>query len=700
MLQHTHSAPTRGRGLGRFSVESSLRYLALLLSFVVAFSSPVALAQTGRSSLVDRVGSTGFLQIEAESFNRLNDRQQFLSYYLSQAAIAIDPIIYDQMSRFGLRQKRILDAVVADPRGIRPESFKRILDFTKLFWANRGNHVDSTAQKFLPDFSPAELERAGLQAIRNGRLSMTPNELRRELTDLRRSFFDPTFEPTVTAKSPRGGLDILQASANNLYQNVSLRDLENFQERNPLNSRVVKESGRIVEQVYRAGTPDGSVPPGLYATYLRKANEFLAEAKKYAEPGQAEVIDALIRYYQTGEMRDWLKFGELWVQNGVTVDFMNGFVEVYRDARGVKGASEAYVTLTDERINRVMTTLADNAQYFEDNAPWDELYKKKGVKPPLARAVEAIIETGDMGVTTVGVNLPNEREVQEKFGTKSILLTGTTRAFSRAVGTTSLEEFAGSPEELRVGKAHGEEAEMLFTAMHEVIGHGSGKLNPRLTEGPAFYLKEYYSTLEEARADLMALYFITDPKLRELGLVSHPDVAKAMYYSAARVMLTQLRSIPKGDQIEEDHQRNRQLIAKYIMDKTGAIEIVNRRGKSYVVVKDFEKMREGVRALLRELMRIKGEGDYNAIKALIDKYAVRFDTRLRDQVVARYRRLNLPTYWAGVNPDLVAEKTPTGGILGIRIQYPRDFVRQRLSYAAMYEPKLLTVQKATTGVRR
>lgn len=702
MRQHVQRAPTLARVV-RFS-RKTLLALALIVPLM---NSDAAFAQKpepsrraggdkedARSSLVDRVGSTGFLQIEAESFNKLNDRQKRLAYYLAQAAIAIDPIIYDQMSPYGLRQKRILDAIVADPRGIRPDAYKRILDFTKLFWANRGNHVDSTAQKFLPDFSPAELERAALQAVRNGRLSISPAELRKELAELRRSLFDPTFEPMVTAKSPREGLDVLQASANNLYRNVSLSDLEKFKERNPLNSRVVKRAdGTIVEEVYRAGTPDGEVPPGLYAEYLSKANEYLAEAKKRAEPGQAEALDALIRFYQTGEMCDWIRFGELWVQNDATVDFMNGFVEVYRDARGVKGASEAYVTVTDDRVNRVMTTLAENAQYFEENAPWDDVYKKKDVKPPLARAVEALIETGDMGVTTVGVNLPNEREVQEKFGTKSILLTGSTRAFSRAVGTTSLEEFAASPEEIRLGRAYGEEAEILNTALHEVIGHGSGKLNPKLEKGPAFYLKEYYSTLEEARADLMALYFITDPKLRELGLVSHPDVAKAMYNGAARVMLTQLRSIPKGDQIEEDHQRNRQLIANYIMDKTGAIELVKRGGKSYVVVKDYERMREGAASLLRELMRIKGEGDYEAIKALIDRYAVRFDTRLRDEAVARYRKLNLPTYWAGVNPDLVAERSASGEIRNVRIEYPRDFVRQRLSYAAMYEPQLLTERK-------
>jgi dipeptidyl-peptidase-3 len=303
-------------------------------------------------------------------------------------------------------------------------------------------------------------------------------------------------------------------------------------------------------------------------------------------------------------------------------------------------------------------------------------------------AVEALVETGDFGVTTVGDNLPNENEIHEKYGTKSFFFTGSTRALAHASGKAALEEFAASPEEIEIVKKYGDEADNLLTALHEVIGHGSGKLNPKLTHEPQFYLKEYYSTLEEARADLMALWSIWDPKLQELGLVSSPDVAKAMYYDAARVALTQLRSTTKGDQIEEDHQRNRQLIVNYIMDKTGAIQMVERDGKHYMVITDFDKMHQGVGQLLAELMRIKAEGDYDAIKALIDKYAVHFDPKIRDEVVARYNKLNLPTYWAGINPELTPVKGANGKITGVNISYPRVFMRQRLEYGAMYEPKL------------
>jgi dipeptidyl-peptidase-3 len=658
-----------------------------------------------RTSLVERVGPTGNIQVEAESFRALSPRQKLLAYYLSQAAIAVDPIIYDQLSRYGLRQKRLLESIVSHPEGVPPASLRKIVDYTKLFWANSGNHNNYTAQKFLPDFTPAELEQAAVQASKNGGLRMTPEELRRELSELRQSFFDPAFEPMSTAKSPQGGLDIIQASSNNLYgPNVTLADLKNFQEHYPLNSRVVKRpDGTLVEEVYRAGTPDGSVPPGLYAEYLKKAIGYLEQARPYAEPGQAEVIDKLIRYYQTGEPRDWIAVGEAWVQNRVTVDFSNGFVEVYHDARGAKGAIQGFVSITDRTLNQLMTKIADNAQYFENRAPWKDEYKKQGVKPPVAMAVETVVETGDFNVNTVGDNLPNEDEIHEKYGTKNFFFSGSTRAFDRATGTTALQEFAASPEEVRIVKAYGDEAENLMTALHEVIGHGSGKLSPKLTREPQFYLKEYYSTLEEARADLMALWNISDPRLRELGLVSHPDVAKAMYYNAARVMLTQLRSTTKGDQIEEDHQRDRQLIANYIMDKTGAIRIVERNGKHYVEVTDFDKMRQGVGMLLAELMRIKAEGDYDAIKSLIDRYGVHFDPRLRDEVVARYRKLGLPTYWAGINPDLTLAITKGGGVEveTVLISYPRDFMRQRLSYSAMYDPALLpATAQARTPSRR
>ncbi len=409
---------------------------------VVAFIGLCVSAFAAEPALVERVGSTGFLQVEAESFKTLSPRQQALAYWLAQASIAIDPIVYDQNSIWGLRQKRILDALMLHQDALGAPVRKKISDFAKLFWANRGNHNDTTAQKFLPAFTFEELKSSAAAVFRAGGFKGRPaygaivdsqTGLDRELAALRQSLFDPDFEPMITAKSPRGNLDILAASANNFYRGVSMADLKGFADKYPLNSRLVRNgSGKLVEEVYRAGTPDGKVAPGLYAVFLQKANEALEKARAYAEPGQEPVLSALIRYYRTGDPADWIRFGVAWVQNNPAVDFANGFIEVYRDARAAKGTSQSFVSITDQKLNGAMVKLAANAQYFEDHAPWAPQYKKQGVKPPLAKAVETVIETGDFHVNTVGDNLPNENQIREKYGSKSFLFTGSSRAIRAA----------------------------------------------------------------------------------------------------------------------------------------------------------------------------------------------------------------------------------------------------------------------------
>jgi dipeptidyl-peptidase-3 len=651
----------------RYHTPKSRRIESVKTTAAIVLITSTAWAAT---PLVERIDTTAFIQIEAESFRALTPKQQALTYWLQQASIAIDPIIYDQMSRFGLREKKVLEAVVSHKDKVDPAIYAKVSDFAKLFWANKGNRNEMTAQKFLPKFTADELKKALSQAGRA--------DLSAEVDTLNASFFDPNFEPMITSKNPKPGQDIIQASSNNYYQGVTLEELKNFPEKYRLNSRVVKENGKLVEEVYRA------TPPSLYTEYLRKANDCLAKAKAYAEPAQAKVIADLIRYYQTGEYKDWVQFGIDWVQNNETVDFANGFIEVYRDARGAKATSQSFVSITDQKLSAAMLKVAENAQYFEDRAPWDARYKKQGVKPPVAKAVETTIETGDFHVTTIGDNLPNEDEIHAKYGSKSFLFTGSSRAIEQATGFGAIEEFGSSPEVIARAKKYGTEAGGLLTAMHEVIGHGSGKLGPKLTHDAAFYLKEYFSALEEGRADLMALWNVFDPKMKELGLVSSDEIGRAMYDSAALQMVIQLRRIPTGDTIEEDHQRDRQLVAKYIIDKTGAIAIEERAGKTYVVVKDYKKMREGVGMLLSELMRIKAEGDYNAIKSLMDQYGVHFDTKLRDQVVERYKKLDLPTYFAGVNSDLTAQFDAAGNVTKVDISYPRDYVKQQLGYSAMY----------------
>ncbi|HWC20301.1 MAG TPA: hypothetical protein VG498_25015 [Terriglobales bacterium] len=673
-------------------------YYAACAALAQQPAQPTSAPAKAQSALVDRVGDTGFVQVKAESFRALTPKQQALAYWLTQAAIAVDPIIYDQLSAYGLREKRLLEEIIAHSHGSDAQVFKKITDYAKLFWANRGNHNDLTAQKFIPGFTAEELKQAALTAHKNGAFTTAYADLppltdeaalNKELDDLNSSIFDPNFEPMDTAKSPSGGKDMIQASSNTFYPGLSLNDMKDFKEQHPLNSRVVRGSdGKLEEQVYRAGTADGSVPAGLYATYLKRANEYLAKAQAVADPKQAEVIADLIRFYQTGDFNDWLKFGTDWVQDNSAVDFANGFIEVYRDARGAKGSSQSFVSVTDKKVTDAMTKLAQNAEYFEQKAPWDAKYKKTAFKPPVVKAVETVVETGDFHVTTVGDNLPNENEIHEKYGTKNFLFTGSSRALADASGTAAAKEFDPDAETVARDIKYGAEARDLFTALHEVIGHGSGKLSDRLKSGAEPYLKEYFSTLEEARADLMGLWNAFDPKLKELGLLTNQEeVARAMYDSAAIVALTQLRRIPKGDSIEEDHERDRALIEGYIKDQVpGSIEQFDRNGKTYIRVKDYELMRKGVGMLLAEIMRIKAEGDYDAIKTLVDKYAVHFDPALRDQVVTRYKKLNLPTYFAGVYPALTAVSKADGII--VHISYPRDPVKQHLSYGSMYDEGL------------
>jgi dipeptidyl-peptidase-3 len=633
-------------------------------------------------SLVNRVRDTGFIQLRADSFNDLSPDQKLDAYWLTEAAIAVNPIAYDQNSVYGLREKHLLEGILTHASGADPAVLEKIRNYTMLFWGNEGDHNEFTSRKFLPDFSPEELKSAAEQALKNGAQFDDVHDsagLGDQLSELQRPIFDPDFQPMATYKNPPNGEDPLEASGNNFYSGVTLMDLAGFTEHYPLNSRLVKQDGKLMEEVYRAGTPDGKIPPGRYARELTTAIEDLQQALPYAPDSQKKVINDLVRYYQTGAREDWIQCGIDWVQDRTNPDFSNGFVEVYKDARGQKGSIQGFVTVVDEKMNKLMTGFAANAAYFEQKAPWDPKYKNPNPRPPIVNADEAIVETGDFGVGTIGDNLPNEDEIHEKYGSKSFVFTGSIRALNSATGTKVAGEFANSQAEADRARQYGDLAENLFTAMHEVIGHGSGALSPKLTREPQTYLKEYYSTLEETRADLMAMWNFWDPKLIEMGVMPNYDVAKAAYDGEARAALVQLREVPTGDTIEEDHRRGTQLIVNYIRDKTGAIQPVERDGKIYMVVTQYDKMRQGVGMLLAELMRIKAEGDYDAARDLITKYGIRFNTAWRDQVLARYKTLDLPTYWVGINADLEL-KTAADGKQTVEISYPRDIMKQQLRY--------------------
>lgn len=657
-----------------------LKTIAVSIIILLAGGNLMAQESASPSPLVDRVGQTGFLQLEAESFKDLPPQQKALAFWLSMAAIAVDPIVYDQNSYYGLDLKHLLDQIITHSKGLDPAVLKKITDYTKLVWANHGNHYSFTSQKFLPEFTPEELKAAALQALKNRAALGTQAKLLKNLEDLRRPIFDADFQPSLTVKNPKNGEDPLTASGNNLYEGVTLADLKDFHDKYPLNSRLVMRNGKLVEQVYRAGAP-GKAAPGLYAEELGRAIRYLTMAQPYANPATKKVLQDLIRYYQTGDPADWRQFNIDWVHDDNPVDFTNGFIEVYKDPRGLKGAMQAYVTVVDEKMNNLMKEFAANAKYFEQRAPWDDKYKLDAPHPPIVNAVEALIETADFDVTTIGENLPNEAEIHDKYGSKSFVFTGSMRALNQARGAKVSNEFAYSEEERVRADKYQSMAQDLLVAMHEVLGHGSGKMDPKLTGEPAVYLKEYYSTLEEARADLVALWNFFDPKLLEVGAMPNIEVAKAAYDTEARAALVQLHEFPTGDTIEEDHRRGTQLIVNYIREKTGAIQPVERDGKVFLSVKDYDAMHKGVGMLLAELMRIKAEGDYDAAKALITQYGIHFNKDWRDQAVARYKALDLPTYWCGINPDLIPGDSGKPG--DVKIVYPRDIIKQQLRFVAI-----------------
>jgi dipeptidyl-peptidase-3 len=401
----------------------------------------------------------------------------------------------------------------------------------------------------------------------------------------------------------------------------------------------------------------------------------------------ARALGALVKFYRTGETADREAYDIAWVQDKASsVDTINGFIEVYMDARGMKGAWEGLVFYVNQAKTSEIQKLAREAQWFEDRMPWDPRYRKQGVQGITANAIDVVIETGDSGpITPVGINLPNDQAVRERHGSKSVSLSNVNTAYDKSTLPAFRSEFSWTPEEASRAEKWSAVASELTTNMHEVIGHASGKVEERLQGKPQVALQEQYSALEEARADLVALYFLPDPKLVELGLINqvdHEEVVRAEYEAYTRNALVQLRRVRHGAQLEEDHMRNRQMVVRWLMAHTKSIETRTRDGKTYYVMMDPSAYREGVGRLLGEVQRIKSQGDYAAAKQLFETYGVHFDPKLRDEVVARVDHLQLPSYTGFVMPTLTAHRSGAGDITDVTISYSQDFTRQMLDYSA------------------
>jgi dipeptidyl-peptidase III len=640
-----------------------------------------ASASGDRKYLLERVDDAAVAQVYADGFEKLSVREKTLVWHLYQAALAGRDIFYDQRYAHNLEMRDVLEAIITHLDGLDSGTADAIQHYTKLFWINTGPYNNLTARKFVLSCTPEAFAAAAHSAeSRGARFPVRQGETLDQMLDrMKPLFFDPDVDPTVTAKTPPPGKDILSASSNNLYSGVTMRDLQGYQERYPLNSRLVKNDGRLVEEVYRAD--------GRYGPQISAVIKHLEEAIPFATDPMAKALRALVRFYTTGETADREAYDIAWVQDQASpVDTINGFIEVYLDARGIKGAWESLVFYVNQAKTSQIRTLAENAQWFEDRMPWDPKYRKGGVRGITANAIDVVIEIGDSGpVTPVGINLPNDQNIRERYGSKSVSLSNVSEAYDKSTMPEFRTEFSWTPEEASRAAKWSSFSGELTTNMHEVIGHASGKTDERLKESPPQALKEQFSALEEARADLVALYFLSDPKLAELGLVSQadqPEIVRAEYEAYTRNAIVQLRRVRQGTQIEEDHMRNRQMIVRWLMANTKAIDVRTRDQKTYYLMTDAAAFREGVGRLLAEVQRIKATGDYPAAKTLFETYGVHFDPTLRDEVVRRVEKLHLPSYTGFVMPKLEPVTGPSGTITDVKISYPQDLTRQMLEYSA------------------
>jgi dipeptidyl-peptidase-3 len=634
-----------------------------------------------RPYLLERVGEAAVVQLYADGFDDLPLKEKTLIWHLYQAALVGRDIYYDQRHACALQMRDTLEAILTHSSAVEPETRREIERYTKLFWLNSGPYNNLTARKFVLTCTPAAFAGAARAAqVAGARFPLRDGETLDGLIGrLSPHFFDLEVDPMVTVKTPPQGHDILTASANNLYDGVSMADLEGFIEEHPLNSRLVKRSGALREEVYRVG--------GRYSGHISAIVEHLEAAIPLAAEPMAAALRALVRSYTTGLASDLRAYDVTWVADRSSpVDTINGFVEVYMDARGIKGAWEGIVFYVNREKTAGIQLLAQHASWFEEHMPWDPQYRRDTVEGITANAIDVVFETGESGpLTPVGINLPNDEYVRERYGSKSVTLSNVSDAYERSTPAAFRTEFSWTAEEGARAVKWSAVSGDLHTNMHEVIGHASGKVSPELEGRPQTALREHYSTLEEARADLVALYFLPDPKLAELGIVPAADqeeIVRAEYEAYARQVLVQLRRVRHGTQLEEDHMRSRQLIIGWLMANTTAVRIRHRDGKTFCVMEDPAAFRAGVGTLLAEVQRIKSEGDSEAARQLVETYGVHFDGRLRDEIVARVETLGMPSYTGFVMPELQASRNALGEIADVAISYPLDLARQMLDYSA------------------
>ena len=639
----------------------------------------------------ERFADVQMLRYRLDCFEQLTLRQKEFIFYLSQATLFGRDITFDQFGKYNLRIRRILEAVYTDPHLPRDnDDFRALTVYLKRIWFSNGIYHHYGCEKFIPGFSPDYLRQV-LKQVDVKRLPLADDQSVDTLCD---ELFPVIFDPNILPKrvNKADGEDLVATSACNFYQNVMQQEAETFYaekkqecptpEELPsfgLNTTLVKDNdGKLHEEVWTT--------ENLYANALRHIVFWLEKAKAVAENNtQQEVIDLLIQYYRTGDLRLFDQYSIAWLKMlDSRVDFINGFIEVYGDPLGLKGSWEGLVEYVDEMATKRTETISSNAQWFEDHSPVDPRFRKPVVKGVSARVICVAMLGGDeYPSTAIGINLPNAEWIRAKYGSKSITISNITDAYNRAAhGNGFKEEFVIDNATLSLIEKYGDVCDNLHTDLHECLGHGSGQLLPGVD---ADALKAYGNTIEEARADLCALYFLADKKLVELGLLPNDEAYKAEYYSyMMNGLLTQLVRIEPRQEIEEAHMRNRALIARWCLAHGKCMELVQQEGKTFLRIHSYEELRKLVATLLAEIQRIKSEGDYEAARELVEDYAVKIDPQLHEEILKRYEKLNLAPYKGFINPWLKPITDAEGHIIDISIDYTESYDHQMLRYSTDY----------------
>ena len=640
---------------------------------------------------VEQFADLQILRYRVPGFENLSLQQKELVYYLTEAALQGRDILFDQNGKYNLRIRRTLEAVYTGYKGDKnTPDFKAMEVYLKRVWFSNGIHHHYGSEKFVPGFAPEFFKEAVL-SVDASTLPLAEGQTAEQLCDeLSPVIFDPTVMPKRVNQA--AGEDLVLTSACNYYDGVTQKEAEDFynamkdpKDETPvsygLNSRLVKENGKIQEKVWKVG--------GLYGQAIDKIVYWLKKAEGVAEnPEQKAVIAELIKFYETGDLKTFDEYAILWVKDlNSLVDFVNGFTESYGDPLGMKASWESLVNFKDMEATHRTEIISGNAQWFEDHSPVDKQFKKDEVKGVSAKVITAAILAGDLyPATAIGINLPNSNWIRSHHGSKSVTIGNITDAYNKAAhGNGFNEEFVYSDAELQLIDKYADLTGELHTDLHECLGHGSGKLLPGVDPDA---LKAYGSTIEEARADLFGLYYVADPKLVELGLTPNVDAYKAEYYTyLMNGLMTQLVRIEPGNNVEEAHMRNRQLIARWVFEKGAAdkvVELVKKDGKTYVVVNDYEKLRELFGELLSEIQRIKSTGDYQSAHDLVENYAVKVDPALHAEVLERYKKLNLAPYKGFVNPKYEAVVDAAGKITDVKVTYDEGYAEQMLRYSKDY----------------